>query len=74
MAKTRKKIEKARMRGGAGRSKGLQGCLGRGGPGEGQRFWAEKPPPFQPFKRGKGEVKAPKCPTRHPKIGGLLIN
>ena len=32
------------------------------------------PPPrdFKVVGGGKGEVKPPKCPTRHPRVGGLL--
>ena len=36
----------------------------------GQMAQGMPPPQFQGVRRGKGEVKPPKSPTRHPKIGG----
>ena len=32
--------------------------------------WPTPPPRFQVLGGGKGEVKPPKCPTRHPRVGG----
>ena len=34
---------------------------------------AHPPPRFQVLGGGKGEVKPPKCPTRHPRVAGLLL-
>ena len=49
----------------------VQGCLG------GSRAFGacRGPPPPRDFKvvgRGKGEVKPPECPTRHPRVGGYI--
>ena len=30
------------------------------------------PPIFKALGGGKGEVKPPKCPTRHPRVGGYI--
>ena len=32
--------------------------------------WPTPPPDFKVLGGGKGEVKPPKCPTRHPRVGG----
>ena len=35
--------------------------------------WPTPPAPhFKVLGGGKGEVKPPKCPTRHPKVGGYI--
>ena len=36
--------------------------------------WPTPPPDFKVLGGGKGEVKPPKCPTRHPRVGGFYIN